>query len=90
METEYLEIKFAIHTQEQGNGRFTVPIDVCRLLNLNREDLIHLVIHRANGEALAPMEKKLSSGTEIYGEGISGVLDNHERIIIIASHPKPL
>jgi hypothetical protein len=88
MSYRVLAVTFEIDAQTHVDGRFTVPLRICRMLGLREGRNIYLVVETPAGKMLYVGVKKLSSGTEIYGEDIRACVKAGQRIRVTASRPK--
>lgn len=88
MNHKILSVTFEINAQLHDDGQFSVPAEVCRILDTQKNGgLLHLVIHSTSGEHLFTGEKALASGREIYGTELKDHIKKGQRIKVTASIP---
>jgi len=85
MSATICSVTFEIDAQGHAEGRFSVPMGVCRILQLRPGDRIGLAIETPRGAF--KVTKALSSGTEIYGAGIAKRVRPGDRLRVTASRP---
>lgn len=87
MRYQVLSVIYEIHAHRHGPGHFSVPKAVCKLLKLEPEHDIRLVVQTPQGTILYSGVKTLKSGREIYGEELRPLIKEGQRIRVVASRP---
>lgn len=85
MSNSIISVTFQIDAQSHADGHFSVPRKVCDILDLEPGEEIALIIKSEKG--ILSVQKKLASGTEIYGPDIREFVKQGERIVVTASRP---
>jgi hypothetical protein len=79
-----LKIQFETEAMDFEDGHFTVPENLCRLLDVACEHWVRIIVQEPNGTYLFNGLKQLKSGTEIYGQDMKAVKKGR-RILVIVS-----
>ena len=82
--SEIVSITFDV-TSHKVPGHFSVPMAVCRVLGLENDAHIALVIETRSGSF--PLLTQMKSGTEVYGHNLEEYVRAHERIRVTAMRP---
>ena len=88
MGSEILSVTFEVDAQSWTDGRFAVPAKVCHALELRYGAPIHLIIESLEGECLFEGDTRMRNGREIFGKGMSKIIEAGQRIRVTASRAK--
>ena len=81
-----LGIIFHIDAQDWRDGQLSIPIEYCRLLDVEAGDEVFLLIRAYNGHRTFYSGKEtLKSGNEVYSEGLREAVKAGESVIIEVS-----
>jgi bifunctional DNA-binding transcriptional regulator/antitoxin component of YhaV-PrlF toxin-antitoxin module len=84
-----LAITFTIQAQEWRDGQFTIPIEYCRLLEVDSGDKVLLFIRAFNGHTpLYTGTEELKSGNEVYSDKLRDAVSAGQQIIVEVSGTK--
>jgi bifunctional DNA-binding transcriptional regulator/antitoxin component of YhaV-PrlF toxin-antitoxin module len=83
--TTICAVIFEIDAQGHRDGQFSVPKAVCEILGLAAGDEVALVIRTP--KVTFEVTKRLSSGTEVYGQDIAAYVRAGDRLRVTASPP---
>ena len=69
------------------DGHFSIPVDVCNLLDLESGGLVHLIISSPKGGLLWAGTRRMRSGLEIYGPDMAERIKAGDLIRVTVSVP---
>jgi bifunctional DNA-binding transcriptional regulator/antitoxin component of YhaV-PrlF toxin-antitoxin module len=89
MAHQTLSITFTIQAQEWRDGQFTIPIEYCRLLEVDQGDKVLLFIRLWNGHhPVFTGTEELKSGNEVYSDKLRDAISAGDQIIVEVSAVK--
>jgi bifunctional DNA-binding transcriptional regulator/antitoxin component of YhaV-PrlF toxin-antitoxin module len=89
MAHQTLSITFTIQAQEWRDGQFTIPIEYCRLLEVNQGDSVLLFIRLWNGhQHVFTGTEELKSGNEVYSDKLRDAVKAGDQLIVEVSAVK--
>ena len=80
MSDEILSVTFEKNAMTHQDGHFSIPTKICKVLGLNYDDAIHLIIHHPKGGLLFAGQWQMKSGYEIYGKEMAERIKAGDRI----------
>ena len=81
MKPKVISITFEVDAQNHKDGQFTVPKEICDLLEIRGGDKIFVEIKNQR------IPTELKSGTEVYGTEFSSLIKAGERIRVTLNLP---
>ena len=87
MSETMLSVTFEKKAMSHGDGHFSIPTRVCRLLGVDHGDEVHLIISHPNGGILFAGNRQTKSGYEIYGKDMAKIIKAGDRIRVTVSKP---
>lgn len=85
MADKILSVTFEKAAMKHHDGHFSIPTKICRLLGLDYDDRVHLIVSSPNGGVLFAGNWKMKSGYEVYGDEIARVIKAGDKIRVTVS-----
>lgn len=80
-------VTFEVDAQSYKGGRFKMPAEVLRLLDMGDDEAVHLRIESLDGQSRWAGIHQMKSGAEIYGPELEQHVGPGERIRVVVSRP---